>query len=88
MTRAAGLLIVSVSCCLCSVLSAAEIEPFDLKNPPLPEPGKKYRLVIEPGKKAKRVTLLFVADTQLAMDPTEESKGKSWTGINSIVQVL
>lgn len=68
--------------------SADEVVPFNLKKPPLPEPGKKYRLVLEPGKKAKPVVLLFVADPDVdsSNEPSDESGGKRWTGISAIVQ--
>ncbi|HEX8311566.1 MAG TPA: hypothetical protein VF614_09635 [Chthoniobacteraceae bacterium] len=72
---------------LVAIVSAGEIETFDLKNPPLPEPGKQYRLVVHPGKKAKPITLLFVADTSVAREPTEETNGKRWTGFDSLIQV-
>jgi len=40
---------------------AGDLEDFDPRNPPLLEVGKKYRLVIHPGKKARPVTLIFQA---------------------------
>lgn len=49
-------------CGFFSPARAGETEPFDLKNPPQPEPGKTYRLIIEPGKQAKPVELLFIAE--------------------------
>ena len=62
---------------------AHDVEPFDLKNPLLPEPGKKYRLVIEPCGNLPPGNLLFVA-AEDAADPTPESGGKPWTGISHI----
>jgi hypothetical protein len=61
---------------------AGDIEDFDPQHPPLPEIGKKYRLVINPGKKAKPVALIF----QAADEVFGEENGKKWTTIQTLVQ--
>lgn len=66
-----------------SIAVAQETEVFDLEEPPLPEPGKRYVLAIEPGKDAKPVRLIFVAGT----DPYGTTDdGKVWTNIDSLIQ--
>lgn len=58
---------------------AGDIEDFDPRNPPLLEVGKKYRLVIHPGKKASPVTLIFQAGDEGQGD----QDGSSRKGISS-----
>lgn len=61
---------------------AGDFEEFDPKNPPLPELGKKYRLVINPGKKARPVALIFQAGNEVL----GEDNGKKWSNIQTLVQ--
>lgn len=59
-----------------------DVEDFDPKHPPLPEIGKKYRLVINPGRNAKPVSLIFQAGNEVF----GEENGKKWTNIQTLVQ--
>ena len=62
---------------------AEELLRFDPKSPPLPEPGKRYELILEPGKGAKPVSLIFVAGDEVY----GKEEGKVWTNIASLTQV-
>jgi hypothetical protein len=61
---------------------AAEPVDLDPKAPPLIEPGKRYRLLLHPGREAKPVTLIFVAGKEVL----GEGDGKKWTDIETLIQ--
>lgn len=63
-------------------MAAEEVAVFDPTQPPLPEPGKVYRLVIDPGKDARQAVLLFKAGN----GSFREHEGKAFTNIESLTQ--
>jgi hypothetical protein len=64
------------------VARAEELLRFDPKSPPLPEPGKRYELILEPGKGAKPVSLIFVAGDETY----GEEGGRAHTNIVELIQ--
>lgn len=61
---------------------AEEVLDFTVDKPPLVEVGKKYRLVLHPGKDARPVSLIFMASGEVF----GEDEGKKWTNVETLIQ--